>query len=100
MCIRDRPWNKAAAEGPWPAAAAVLIPSGPMEILVAGTGFFAELSGASGRLLAILSADRGRVENGRFVPEQRLNGDETHQGRHVRIPTGQYWVQRVRLYGL
>jgi hypothetical protein len=27
-----------------------------------------------------------------------LNGDETHQGRHIRIPAGQVGVQRFRLY--
>ena len=27
-----------------------------------------------------------------------LGGDETHQGRHLRIPPGEWGVQRVRLY--
>jgi len=30
---------------------------------------------------------------------RHLNGDQTHQGRHVRIPDGQYGVQRLELYG-
>ena len=27
-----------------------------------------------------------------------LNGDQSHQGRHLRLPPGEYGVQRVRLY--
>jgi hypothetical protein len=27
-----------------------------------------------------------------------LNGDETHQGRHVRLEPGRFSIQRVRLY--
>ena len=27
-----------------------------------------------------------------------LSGDETHQGRHVRLPPGSFSIQRVRLY--
>lgn len=29
---------------------------------------------------------------------RRLNGDQTHQGRHVRIPVGQYSILHVKLY--
>ena len=29
---------------------------------------------------------------------RRLNGDEDHQGRHLRIPFGQYGVQRLVCY--
>ncbi len=94
------PWKAAEALGTWPVAAAVVIKTGPLELIVAGTGFFAEFSDTAGRPLAILSADRGHEEGGGFVSEHRLNGDETHQGRHVRIPTGSFWVQRLRLYEL
>jgi hypothetical protein len=27
-----------------------------------------------------------------------LNGDESHQGRHVRIPDGEWGIQRVKVY--
>jgi hypothetical protein len=27
-----------------------------------------------------------------------LNGDQTHQGRHVRLAPGEFQIQRVRLY--
>lgn len=36
--------------------------------------------------------------DGNFNIVRHLNGDQTHQGRHVRIPAGQFAMQRVRLY--
>jgi beta-galactosidase GanA len=38
------------------------------------------------------------LQNGRLVRGRLLNGDETHQGRHIRLPPGEVTVQRVRLY--
>ena len=35
---------------------------------------------------------------GEFKYIRRLNGDQTHQGRHVRIPVGQYSILHVKLY--
>ena len=32
------------------------------------------------------------------VPGRLLNGDESHQGRHRRIPEGKFGIQRVKLY--
>ncbi len=28
----------------------------------------------------------------------QLSGDESHQGRHLRIPAGQFGSQRIKLY--
>jgi hypothetical protein len=42
--------------------------------------------------------DEGRVAAGKFVVARRLNGDETHQGRHLRLPMGALGVQRVKIY--
>ena len=35
---------------------------------------------------------------GKWQPGRRLNGDQTHQGRHIRLPPGKPQIQRVRLY--
>ena len=37
-------------------------------------------------------------EDGAFTRIRRLNGDQTHQGRHVRISVGDFKVLHVRLY--
>lgn len=46
------------------------------------------------------SVDEVQVnEDGSFGYVRRMNGDQTHQGRHVRISVGEYKVLHVRLYG-
>lgn len=35
---------------------------------------------------------------GTWLAGRRLNGDQTHQGRHVRLPPGSPQIQRVRFY--
>lgn len=32
------------------------------------------------------------------VGEHRANGDQTHQGRHVRLPLEQWSIQKFKLY--
>ena len=44
----------------------------------------------------ILSIDE--VTDGSLKPLRRLNGDENHQGRHLRIPHGSYGAQLLKLY--
>lgn len=35
---------------------------------------------------------------GKWVPGRLLNGDQTHQGRHIRLAPGAFQIQRVKLY--
>ena len=37
-------------------------------------------------------------EKGAWIPGRRLNGDQTHQGRHIRLPPGKPQIQRARFY--
>ena len=37
-------------------------------------------------------------ENNQWSIIRHLNGDQTHQGRHVRIFHGEYAIQRLELY--
>jgi beta-galactosidase GanA len=70
------------------------------EFIIAGTGIvvtFAPVSEGD-PLAGILSAQEGRYVNGRWVPSRWLNGDQTHQGRHVRLEPNEFSVQRVKLY--
>ena len=43
-------------------------------------------------------AEEGVFVNDAWVPGRRLNGDQTHQGRHIRLPPGKPQIQKVRLY--
>jgi len=38
------------------------------------------------------------LQNGQLVRRRLLNGDETHQGRHIRLAPDGFSVQQVRLY--
>ena len=44
-------------------------------------------------------AEEGEFDaQGKWVPGRRLNGDQTHQGRHIRLPPGRPQIQKVRFY--
>jgi hypothetical protein len=78
----------------------LVIATGPDEFVVAGTGlvivFEADSPGAP--LVGIMSAQEGKYVNGQWTPGRWLNGDQTHQGRHIRLPSGRFGIQRVKLY--
>lgn len=71
----------------------------PNEFLIAGTGITVTFTpnGPGAPIAGILSADEVHFRNGQWVRGLRMNGDQTHQGRHVALG-GQFSVQRVRLY--
>jgi hypothetical protein len=48
--------------------------------------------------VGIVSAELGHFDGESWRVDRYLNGDETHQGRHIRIPAGSYGMQRVKLY--
>jgi len=43
-------------------------------------------------------AEEGEFVNGKWVAGRRLNGDQTHQGRHIRLPPGKPQIQKARFY--
>jgi len=49
-------------------------------------------------MTGIASIEEGLFVNGQWVAGRRLNGDENHQGRHLRLVTGQSGIQLVKLY--
>lgn len=53
----------------------------------------------TGKRCGLGSVDEIRInDDGSFEYVRRLNGDQTHQGRHVRIGVGEYKILHVRLY--
>jgi len=82
-----------------PPSGGLVLAMAPDEFVIAGTAVtitFASV--APGKRAGILSAEEGRFVGGRFENIRWLNGDETHQGRHVRLEPGRFSMQRVRLY--
>src|SRR5262245_21301282 len=68
--------------------------------LNAGTGLVVtfEADAPGPPLVGILSAQEGKYVEGQWRPGRWLNGDQTHQGRHLRLPPGKFDIQRVKLY--
>ena len=88
----------ASAASPPPSGGLVLW-TGPDEVVVAGTAVTVTFGSTAPRQrVGLLSVEEGRYEAGEWVNARRLNGDETHQGRHVRLEPGRFSIQRVRLY--
>jgi hypothetical protein len=46
----------------------------------------------------ILSVEEGRFVDGKWESIRWLNGDQTHQGRHLRLEPGRFAIQRLKLY--
>jgi beta-galactosidase GanA len=79
----------------------LIIQSGPDDFFVAGSGIIVTVApvGPGGPLAGIESAWEGQFDaQGRWVPGRLLNGDQTHQGRHLRLAPGPAQIQKVRFY--
>jgi beta-galactosidase GanA len=79
----------------------LIVQTGAEDYLIAGQGLIITFSpaGEGAPLAGIDSAWEGTFDaRGTWVPGRLLNGDQTHQGRHLRLPPGAFQIQRVRLY--
>ena len=92
----DRPGN----QGGTVLSGGLVIATGPDEYVFAGTGLTVtfDAAGTGEPLVGLLSVDEGKYVNGQWVAGRRLNGDQTHQGRHLRLPAGKFGIQRIKLY--
>src|SRR5690606_9370769 len=86
--------------GPGPAGQGGAQALGGDEFLGAGTGIVLTFAceDSPGETAGILWAQEGEYVDGRWVAGRWLNGDQTHQGRHIRIAPGEIAIQRFRLY--
>jgi beta-galactosidase GanA len=92
------PWTPREAQDPT-GHGGLLIWLGGEDYLFAGQGVTLTVAPADGRgRLGFDRVEEGRYEAGEWRPGRRFNGDQTHQGRHVRLPPGAFGVQRFRLY--
>jgi beta-galactosidase GanA len=78
----------------------LVIALGPDEFVFAGTGITVTFEAATPGepIVGILSAQEGKYVNGLWRPGRWLNGDQTHQGRNMRLGTGKFGIQRIKLY--
>ncbi|AOR79213.1 DUF5597 domain-containing protein [Novosphingobium resinovorum] len=93
--------ERKAANAAVAAAGGIIIQTSPEEYLIAGQGITVTFKPRAdgGALAGIDSAWEGHYDAaGKWVPGRLLNGDQTHQGRHIRLFPGQWQIQRVKLY--
>jgi beta-galactosidase GanA len=79
----------------------LIIQIGAEDYLVAGKGMIVTVRpvGDGPPLAGIDNAWEGTFDaRGTWVPGRLLNGDQTHQGRHLRLAPGVFQIQRVRFY--
>jgi hypothetical protein len=93
-------WTAGAKTDNWQMGSAIIIQTGEDEFYVAGTGVVITFKHQENKDLnvGLLKVDEGNFIENKWTVSRHLNGDQTHQGRHVNIPTGQFGMQRVELY--
>lgn len=83
-----------------PLGAALIVQLAQEEFAILGMDVTVTFSSSDGRgRVGIDSAREGIYQNGsEWVGGNWLNGDQTHQGRHVRLEGGRWTIQRVKTY--
>lgn len=78
----------------------IVIATGPDEFVIGGIGVIVEFESIqTGEIAGLLNVAEGRYDDqGRWQHVRWLSGDQTHQGRHVRLEPGRFGLQRVTLY--
>jgi hypothetical protein len=94
-------WSSGAGEsGQWPRVAGIIISKGPDEYIIAGSGIIVTFAPnlQDGSIAGIASIQEGKYVDNKWKPGRWMNGDQSHQGRHLRIPAGSFGIQRIKLY--
>lgn len=92
-------WSPQAKENEWPQTGGLIIQTSPDEFIVAGTGIVITFPPIKdGNKVGILNIEEGNFINNQWRPKRTLNGDQSHQGRHLRIEGGNYEIQKLKLY--
>ncbi|WP_321998182.1 DUF5597 domain-containing protein [Draconibacterium orientale] len=93
-------WEAGATNDIWDSGGALIIQTDTNEFYIAGSGVVVTFKNWKKRnkIVGILKCEEGYFENGEWNVLRHLNGDQTHQGRHVRISHGDYSIQRIQLY--
>lgn len=94
-------WTPGARIETWPLSSAIIIQTAENEFYIAGSGVVITTKSIDNKDLNIglLKVDEGNFINNQWTVKRHLNGDQTHQGRHINIGTNQFAVQRVEFYG-
>jgi hypothetical protein len=72
----------------------------PNEFIIAGRGVVVtfEPRSGGGAIAGIGNLDEGKFVDGKWIPGLRMNGDQSHQGRHMNLLGHTYTIQKAILY--
>lgn len=90
-------WSPKAKLPSWNLEGAIIINTAPDEFMLIGTGTVLNFLPQKKENIGILEIKEISTEDGKTILRY-LNGDESHQGRHVRIPDGEWGIQKFKLY--
>jgi hypothetical protein len=85
----------------WETTGALIVQTGENEFYLAGSGVVLTFINIKHPKLnvGILKAEEGKFENNKWQVIRHLNGDQIHQGRHIRILLDDgFLIQRFELY--
>ena len=99
-------WEPGAKDAEWPEAACIILRLGKEDYLVIGSGVVVTYSPAESsatwqkgdKRIGLARCEEVEMVEGKQRIVRHLNGDQTHQGRHVRIPVGMFQMQHFKLY--
>lgn len=93
-------WEGSSKNDQWDPAGALIIQTGEKEFYVAGSGIVVTFRHTQDPALnvGILKNEEGYFEEESWKVKRYLNGDQTHQGRHIRMFLEEYMIQRLELY--
>ena len=99
-------WEPGAKDAEWPETACIVLRLGKEDYLVIGSGVVVTFSSAvssatwqkGDQRIGLAKCEEVEIADGKLNIVRHLNGDQTHQGRHVRIPVGFFQIQHFKLY--
>ena len=99
-------WEPGAKDAEWPETACIILRLGKEDYLVIGSGVVVTFSPAESsttwqkgdKCIGLAKCEEVEIVDGKQRIIRHLNGDQTHQGRHVRIPVGMFQMQHFKLY--
>lgn len=90
-------WGKTES-AEFEARGGLVVQTGGDEFVVAGKGLTVTFRDPGGATVAIEKATEGHFKDGVWQEERWMNGDQTHQGRHIRLDGERWSAQKVKLY--
>lgn len=92
-------WEPGAQSSSWPEVACIIIQTAKEEYIVIGSGIVITYSKPGNKRIGLAKCEQvSYTEDGSMHILRHLSGDQTHQGRHIRIPVNDYQIQHFRLY--